>query len=117
MAARIHAARLRDLGVKLVVGYKGTIQNGCPLDRAGPSALRAFRDITQENGGYVFPFDSTTAAERFAEIAKQVALAAKGDVIGVQKLIEHMQTVPFEMTVGEQVPTARCAAQSEESEE
>ena len=63
MAARIHAARLRDLGVKLIVGYKGTIRGACPLDRAGVNAERAFRDITQENGGYVFLFDPGTAAD------------------------------------------------------
>ena len=56
-AARIQAARLRDLEVKLIVGYKGTIRGACPLDRAGVNAQRAFRDITQENGGYVFLFD------------------------------------------------------------
>jgi hypothetical protein len=54
-AARVHAARLRDLGVKLVVGYKGTIRGACPLDRAGVDATQAFHDITQVNGGYCFP--------------------------------------------------------------
>ena len=117
MAARIHAARLRDLGVKLIVGYKGTICGACPLDRAGVNAEHAFRDITRENGGYMFLFDPATAADRFAEIATQATLMAKGDAVGVQKLIEHLRTVHFEMTVGEQVPSARCASQSEESEE
>ena len=54
LAARVHARRLRDLGVKIVAGYKGTIRGGCPLDRAGVSAEQAFRDITDENGGYCF---------------------------------------------------------------
>ena len=117
MAARIHAARLRDLGVKLVVGYKGTVRGGCPLDRAGVNAEHAFRDITRENGGYVFLFDPATVADRFAEIATQATLAAKGDAAGAQKLIEHMQTVAFEMVVEERVPSTRCAARSEESEE
>ena len=117
MAARIHAARLRDLGVKIVVGYKGTIRGACPLDRAGVDAEQAFRDITLENGGYVFLFDPATAADRFAEIATQAMLTAKGDAVGAQKLIEHLRTAHFEMTVGEQVPSARCASQSEESEE
>jgi hypothetical protein len=117
MAARIHAARLRDLGVKLIVGYKGTIRGGCPLDRAGINAAQAFRDITQVNGGYVFLFDPATAADRFAEIATQASLTAKGDAVGAQKLIEHLRTVPFEMTVGEQVPSACCASQSEGSVE
>jgi hypothetical protein len=117
MAARIHAARLRDLGVRLVVGYKGTVRGGCPLDRAGVNAEHAFRDITQENGGYVFLFDPATAADRFAEIATQATLTAKGDAVGAQKVIEHMQTVPFEMVVQERVPRTRCAARSEEWEE
>jgi hypothetical protein len=32
-------------------------------------------------------------------------------------MLEHMQSIPFEMTVGERVPSARCASESEESEE
>jgi hypothetical protein len=117
MAARVHAARLRDLGVKLVVGYKGTVRGGCPLDRAGVNAEHAFRHITRENGGYVFLFDPATVADRFAEIATQATLTAKGDAVGAQKLIEHMQTFPLEMVVQERVPSTRCAARSEESEE
>jgi hypothetical protein len=62
MVARIHAARLGDLGVKLIVGYKGTIRGGCPLDRGGINAEHAFRDITRENGGYIFLFDPATLA-------------------------------------------------------
>jgi hypothetical protein len=116
IAARIHAARLRDLGVKLVVGYKGTIRGACPLDRAGINAEQAFRAIAKEAGGYVFLLDPATVVDRFAEIATQAALAAKGDAASAQKLLEHLQSMPFEMTVGERVPSAR-AAQSKKSEE
>jgi hypothetical protein len=42
-AARIHARRLRGLGVQIAVGFKGVIRGGCPLDRAGIDAERAFR--------------------------------------------------------------------------
>jgi hypothetical protein len=85
-AARVHAARLRDLGVKLVVGYKGTIRGACPLDRAGVDADQAFRDITRENGGYCFPCDPgcdpMQLGERFAEIAAQARMSAQDDAAG-----------------------------------
>jgi hypothetical protein len=32
-------------------------------------------------------------------------------------MLEHMLFMPFDMTVGERVPSARCASQSEESGE
>jgi len=111
VAARVHARRLRDLGVKIVAGYKGTIRGGCPLDRAGVSAEQAFRDITEENGGYCFLFNPADLAERFDEIAAQAALVAKGDAVGAQALLEHRRAVPFEMetnVVGEQVPSTKC---------
>jgi hypothetical protein len=111
LAARVHARRLRDLGVKIVAGYKGTIRGGCPLDRAGVSAEQAFRDITDENGGYCFLFNPADLAERFDEIAAQAALVAKGDTAGAQVLLEHLRAVPFEMeanVVGEQVPSTKC---------
>jgi hypothetical protein len=116
-AARVHAARLRQLGVTLVVGYKGTIAGACPFDRAGKHAERDFRDITHENGGYCFLYDPVQLGERFGEIAAQARLNARGDVAGAQRMIEHLQTIPFEMTVGERVPSARCASESQASEE
>jgi hypothetical protein len=121
VAARDYAARLRDLGVKLVVGYKGSIRGACPLDRAGVDAEQAFRDVTQENGGYCFPCDPgrdpMQLGARFAEIAAQARMSAQGDAASAQRLLEHVQTIPFEMTVGERLPSARCASQSEGSEE
>jgi hypothetical protein len=42
MAARVQAARLRQLGVTVIVGYKGTIVGACPFDRAGKHAERDF---------------------------------------------------------------------------
>ena len=109
LAARVHARRLRDLGVKIVAAYKGTIRGGCPLDRAGVSAEQAFRDITEENGGACFLLNPADLAERFGEIATQATLAAKGDAVGAQVLLEHLRAVPFEMpVVGEQVPNAKC---------
>ena len=76
-AARVHAARLRDLGVRVVVGYKGSIRGACPFDRAGKNAERDFRNITQENGGYCFLYDPAQLGERFGEIAAQARLSAK----------------------------------------
>ena len=111
LAARVHARRLRDLGVKIVAGYKGTIRGGCPLDRAGVSAEQAFQDITDENGGYCFLLNPEELAERFGDVATQAVLVAKGDTAGAQVLLEHLRAVPFEMetnVIGEQVPSARC---------
>ena len=109
VAARVHAQRLRDLGVKIVAGYKGIIRGACPLNRAGVSAEQAFRDITEENGGYCFLLRPADLTARFSEIATQATLAAKGDAVGAQALLEHLRTVPFEMNVvGEQVPSTRC---------
>jgi hypothetical protein len=111
LAARVHARRLRDLGVKIVAGYKGTIRGGCPLDRAGVSAEQAFRDITEENDGRCFLLNAADLAERFGEIATQAVLVAKGDTTGAQVLLEQLRAVRFEMKtnmVGEQVPSAKC---------
>jgi hypothetical protein len=111
VAARVHAARLRDLGVKIVAGYKGTIKGGCPLNRAGVSAEQAFRDITEENGGYCFLFHSADLTQRFREIASQATLAAKGDAVGARALLEHLQIIPFDMNVvGERVGNAKCGS-------
>jgi hypothetical protein len=111
LAARVHARRLRDLGIKIVAGYKGTIRGGCPLDRAGVSAEQAFQGITDENGGYCFLLNPEELAERFGHVATQAVLVAKGDTAGAQVLLEHLRAVPFEMetnVVGEQVPSAKC---------
>ena len=116
-AAKVHAARLRDLGVKLVIGYKGTIRGACPLDRAGVNAEKAFRDLVQANGGHLFlcdPRDLAQLGARFAEIGTQARLRAEGDTAGAQRLLEHLQPVPFEFEVGTQVPSARCTSESEE---
>jgi hypothetical protein len=108
-AARVHAQRLRDLGVKVVFAYKGTIRGACPLDRAGVGAEAAFRTIADANVGSCFLLNPANLTAKFGQIAAQAALVAKGDAIGAQQLLEHMRTVPFEMNVvGEQV--ARCAA-------
>jgi hypothetical protein len=111
VAARVHARRLRDLGVKIVAGYKGTIRGGCPLDRAGVSAEQAFTDIAEENGGYCFLLNPADLAERFDEIAAQAVLVTKGDTAGAHVLLEHLRAVPFEMetnVVDERVPNAKC---------
>lgn len=110
-AARVHAERLRALGVKLAFAYKGTVQGGCPLDRAGVGVEEAFRSIAEANGGAAFLFNPLTIADRLGALAGQAALTAKGDVAGAQLLLEHLQAVPFSMEsniVGAQVP--RCAA-------
>jgi hypothetical protein len=120
-AAQVHAARLRDLGVKLVIGYKGTIRGACPLDRAGVDAEQAFRDIARVNDGYCFPLDlardPAQVGERFGEIIALARMSAQGDAAGVQRLLEHVQTIPFKMTVDERLPSARCTPQPEGSEE
>jgi hypothetical protein len=116
VAARVHAARLRQLGATLVVGYKGTIVGACPFDRAGKHAERDFMDIARANGGYCFLYDPTQLGERLGQIAAQARLSALGDATGARLMLEHMQSIRFEMTVGERVPSARCASQSEESE-
>ena len=116
-AARVHARRLRDLGTQVVFGFKGIIRGGCPLDRAGIRAEEAFRDIAREADGYVFLFDPATLVARFTELAQSASFAAKGDQASAQKLIEHLQSMPFEMVVEERQPSARCAAQAEGSEE
>ena len=110
-AARIHAKRLRDLGVTLSYGFRGIIRGGCPLDRAGINAEEAFREIAEANSGAVFLFDPAHLEERFGEIAKRAMLAAKGDVIGAQLLLEHLRTVEFDFVVGEQVH-AKCGTNS-----
>lgn len=111
VAARVHARRLRDLGVKIVAGYKGTIRGGCPLNRAGLSAEQAFSEIADDNGGACFLLNMADLAERFGEIATQATLSAKGDAVGAQALLEHFRSVPFEVetnVVGERVPNAKC---------
>jgi len=117
VAARVQAGRLRELGVKIVVGYKGTIQGGCPLDRAGVGAERAFGDITRENGGYCFPLSEAELRDRFCQIAEHALLTAHGNTTAAQLLLEHLQAIPFEMTVAEPVPSTRCASESEGSDE
>jgi hypothetical protein len=101
-AALIHAKRLRDSGVTVSVGFRGVIRGGCPLDRAGIGAEQAFRDIAEANGGAVFLFDPAHLRERFTEIAERAALAAKGDAVGAQALLQHLRTVEFDFVVGEQ---------------
>jgi hypothetical protein len=113
-AALVHAETLRDLGVKIVAAFKGRILGGCPANRAGITAEHAFRAITQTNNGVAFLFDPanlTDLAEQFGAIAAEAMLAAHGDTDGAVRLLQHMQSVPFEMTVvGEQL--SACAASS-----
>ena len=121
-AARVHARRLRDLGVKIDIAYKGTIRGGCPLNRAGISAAQAFRDIAKANDGRAFLLDPATIADRLGEIAAGAVLVAKGDaagaqlldVAGAQPLLEHHKANPIlldieETVVAEQV--AKCNRQ------
>jgi hypothetical protein len=55
-AAQVWAAQLRDLGVKLVVGYEGS--SVAPVRSIAPGQVPNghFRTlpVTRENGGYVF---------------------------------------------------------------
>ncbi len=109
VAAKMYAEHLRDIGTKVVYAYKGTIQGGCPLDRAGVGAEQAFREIAEANGGACFLLEPTMLITRFNDIASQAVLAAQGDVAGAQQLLEHLQAVPFDMqtnVIGAQVP--RC---------
>jgi hypothetical protein len=50
---------LRDLGVKLVVGYEGIIRGACPLDGAGPDAERHFRTLPVRMAVTLFLCDPT----------------------------------------------------------
>ena len=113
-AALIHAKRLRDLGTTITFSFLGIIRGGCPLDRAGMNAEQAFRDIVEANGGVCFLFDPAHLTERFSEIAERAALAAKGDAIGAQALLEHLQAVPFDMAVNEQVAKCETARSTDE---
>jgi hypothetical protein len=112
-AARVHAGRLRGLGVQIIAGFKGIIRGGCPLNRAGIYADRAFHEIVDQNG-YSFLFEPKELPERFSEIATAATLAVKGDAIGAQRLLQHLRTVPFDMVVGEQ---AHAKCQPDESHE
>jgi hypothetical protein len=106
-AARVHARRLRGLGVQIAAGFKGVIRGGCPLNRAGIDAERAFREIVDECG-YCFLLEPKGLGERFSEIATAATLAAKGDTPGAQAQLQHLRTVPFDMVVGEQIANAKC---------
>jgi len=111
-AARVHAKRLRDLGVTLSFGFGGIIRGGCPLDRAGVNAKEAFHNIAEANGGAVFLFDPAQLNQRFSEIAERAMRVVKGDAIGAQLLLEYLRTIEFDFVVGEQVH-AKCGAEGE----
>ena len=101
------------LGSTVTFAYKGSIENGCPIDRAGPHAWHRIQEIAEDGNGHAFvynPTDPKADLKRFSEIATQAARAAKGDAVGAkQLLLEHHEAVPFEMTVVvEQVPSAKC---------
>jgi hypothetical protein len=108
------AAQLRALGVNISIGYKGTVRGGCPLDRAGPDAEEAFYQIAKANGGKCFVFNpkkAGAAAKQFGEIAAHAALRVKGDTAGAQVMLEHLQSVPFDMgavEVDDVVPLRKC---------
>jgi hypothetical protein len=107
------AMRMKRLGCTVTFAYKGSIENGCPIDRAGPHAWQRIQEIAEDGNGCAFvynPADPEADLKRFSEIATQAARAAKGDTVGAkQLLLEHHEAVPFEMTVvGEQVPSAKC---------
>jgi hypothetical protein len=53
-------------------------------------------------------------AELFREIGEQVRLRAQSDAAGVQLMLERLQTILFEMKVGERVRSARCASEGSE---
>jgi hypothetical protein len=117
-AAKIHARRLRDLGVTLTIGFKGRVDNACPLDRAGSDAAKAFTAIAEANGGYCFlcnpAGDPRLMFEAFRKIGEQTKLQVQGDLIGAQLMLEHQQQVPFDLQVGEMVLSARCTSNQEE---
>jgi VWA domain containing CoxE-like protein len=105
------AMRLRRLSCTVTFAYKGSVPNGCPIDRAGPHAEQRIQEIANDNGGCFFLYNPADPklAKRFGEIATQASLGAKGDGAGAQALLQHLRAVPFEMNaVGEQVPTGKC---------
>jgi hypothetical protein len=117
-AAKLHARRLRDLGVTLAVGFKGVVDGACPLNRAGSDAVKDFAAIAEAAGGYCFLCNSAAdprlVFEAFRKIGEQTKLQVQGDLIGAQLMLEHQQQVPFDLRVGEMVPSARCTSNQED---
>jgi hypothetical protein len=110
--AIVQAAQLRALGVNITIGYKGSIRS-CPLDRAGPEAEQDLAAIAKSNGGTCFLFNpkkAAAAAQRLAEVAAHAVVKVSGDGAGAQRVLEHMQSVPFDMgvAVDDEVPIKRC---------
>jgi hypothetical protein len=107
-------------GCRLISASEGS-SGACPLDRAGIKAEQVFQDLARAGGGRCFLCDPAgdleQLHERFREIGELVRLRGRGDAPGEQLLLAHLQSVKFEMVVGERVPSARCASQSQESEE
>jgi hypothetical protein len=80
-------------------------------------ALAAVLDLVRANGGYCSLYDPIQLSDRFGEISAQARATAVGDAAGARLMLEHMRFIPFDIAVGERVPGARCASQSEESGE
>jgi hypothetical protein len=105
------AMRLRRHGCRITFAYKGTIPNGCPIDRAGPHAEQRIRELAADNEGTVQLYRPTDPqfASRMREVATEAALRAKDDTDRAQKMLPHLRTVPFDLVaVGEEVPVGRC---------
>jgi hypothetical protein len=104
--------RLRRAGCRIAFAYKGTIPNGCPIDRAGPHAEARIRELAADNEGVVLNVTDPKFADKLREVVTEAALRAKADD-SAYALLPHLRTVPFDLTaVGEKVPVGRCSSAS-----
>jgi hypothetical protein len=105
------AMRLRRLGCRVAFAYKGTIPNGCPIDRAGPHAEQRIRELAADNVGVVLKVTDPKFADKLRTVTTEAALRAKGDSSSVQELLPDLRAVPFDLVaVGDEVPVGRCGA-------
>jgi hypothetical protein len=113
-----NAMRLRRGGCRIAWAYPGTIPYGCPLDRAGPHAEERIREMCADNEGVVLNVTDPEFLNHLRKAVTEAALRARGDVEGAQKLLPHLQTVPFDLVaVGEGVPVGRCTSGSADGDD
>lgn len=102
------AMRLRRLGCRVAVAYKGTIPGGCPFDRAGPHAEQRIRELAADNEGCVLNVTALDFVDRLRKVATEAVLRAKGDPAKAQALLPDLRAVPFDLAaVGEEVLIGR----------
>jgi hypothetical protein len=108
-----NAMRLRRGGCRMAWAYPGTIPNGCPIDRAGPHAEARIREMCGDNDGVPLNVTARDFLDRLRAALTEAVLRARGNVEGAQKLLPHLQAVPFDpVALGEAVPVGRCTSES-----